>query len=557
MKFIIAVFLLISVSFAYADSVKVEINPSRPVAGEMFQATFRIYTDADEEPSINFSPFRVEVVGKNNFGIKTSSVWINGKFSTTREMTVVYELVAQKDGIAGIRDITVQVADKTLRHPSLTFNVLKEPEVAADVFVMADVPKKSIFLGEGIVVRYYLYSKVQVSNMDIKKYPKLDHFLKRFLQEPDRAERVSVDGEVYIRNQIYGAKLFPEKAGELKIDPLQLTATVLTSRGGDPFGTFGFGREARQKSMSSETVRVEVKPLPEQGKDANFTGLVGKHDFDLQVNSSKLIVNEPLEVKLTVSGGGALENMDAPTILKHPDLEEFETNGDLKIQDAELATKVFDYTFLPKANLTIPASIVTLTYFDPDSMRYVPVQLKLSELVVAGASQGAKKESKKDSDKDEKSDTQVSLPQIPTTLAAPMLQGAKSWKSFLSYFNLALAAAALIIALGVIIKKEKLPRFTNSSVPSEFKKGQFSLREFTQWLTPLITKTGKSPLTIIKESDLSPEAKSYFIDLLNSNDYKDYSHTKGQFNFVYKSDSFKELDKYIQSVKNENTTQPA
>ncbi|MBA2405756.1 MAG: BatD family protein [Bdellovibrionales bacterium] len=555
MKILTLILLMLMAPFVLADEVKIELNPAKPVVGEMFQAIFRIFTNDDVEPVINFSPFKVEVVGKNNYGIKTSTVFMNGKFSTSREMTIIYDLAAGQAGIAGLRDINVQLGSKTLRHPSLTFNVLKEPEVAADVFVMAEVPKKQIFLGEGIVVRYYLYGKVQVTNLDIKKYPKLNNFLKRFLQEPDRSERVTVDGQMYVRTQIYGAKLFPEKTGELKIDPLHVSATVSTSRGGDPFGTFGMGREARVKSVSSETVKVEVRPLPEEGKDANFTGLVGKHDFDLHINSTRLIVNEPLEVKLTVSGGGALENMEAPSIFKHDNLEEFESNGDLKIMDADQATKVFDYTFLPKADLTIPASTLTLTYFDPDSMRYVPIQLPVSELVVAGGTMQKKKDEKPVTPETE--EKSIEMPKIPTSLAGPILEGARSWKSYLNLLNFGLSAVALLIALGIIIKKEKLPGFSSHSIPGSFKKGQFHLSEFTRWMTPLISKTGKSPLTVIKESELTPETKSYFIDLLNSNDYKDYSHAKGQLKFVYRSNSFKELDKYIQSVKNEDTTQSA
>lgn len=553
MKYIIFIFSLLLMTSAFADEVKIELNPSKPVAGEMFQAIFRIFTDADSEPVINFSPFKVEVVGKNNYGIKTSTVWINGKFTTSREMTIVYELAAGEAGIAGLRDINVQVGGKIIRPPSLTFTILKEPEVAADVFVMAEVPKKSIFVGEGIIVRYFLYSKVQVSNLDIKRYPKLNNFLKRFLQEPDRAERVNVDGQIYIRTQVYGAKLFPEKIGELKVDALQLSATVINSNMNDPFGTFGMNRQTKVKTIESDTVKIEVKPLPESGKTPAFTGLVGKHDFDLQINSSRFIVNEPLEVKLTVSGGGALENMEAPSILKHPDLEEFESNGDLKILDADQATKVFDYTFLPKANLSLPSSALTLTYFDPNSERYVPVQLPVSEIVVAGAAAAGKKEAKKDPP-ESKSSTKLDIPKIPDTLASPILEGARSWRNWLGYVNFSLAILAVLIAIGLIVKKEKLPSFSGHSIPGEFKKGQFRLGEFIRWMSPLIAKTGKSPQAVIKESDLSSSTKTYFIDLLNSNDYKDYSHTKGQLKFVYRSDSFKELDRYIQSVKNENTS---
>ena len=276
--------------------------------------------------------------------------------------------------------------------------------------------------------------------------------------------------------------------------------------------------------------------------------------FELNINSSRLIVNEPLEVKLTVTGGGALENMEAPTILKQEYLEEFESNGDLKIMSADQAIKVFDYTFLPKDNFTIPASSLTLTYFDPDTMKYVPVQLAINEIVVAGAGQKEIKEPlKTEIDKE----TNITIPQIPSSLSGPLLEGAQSWKSYLGFFNLSLSALALIIALGIIINKEKLPSFSSQTIPTGFKKGHFKLSEFSRWMTPLISKTGKPPLSVIKDSDMSQATKMYFIELLNSNDYKDYSHTKGQFKFVYRSDSFKELDKYIQSVKNEDNTQTA
>lgn len=542
------------VGVAQADEVKIELNPSKPVFGETFQAIFRIVTDSEDTPMINFSPYKVEVIGKNNQGISTSSIYANGRLITTREVIIVYELAASSAGLAGLRDITVQIGDKTLRHPSLTFNVLKEPEVAADVFVMADVPKKSVYLGEGIIVRYYLYSKVPVSNLDVKKYPKLNNFLKRFLQEPDRSERVSVDGQIYIRNQIYAAKLFPEKVGELKVDPLHLSATVMTSRGGDPFASFGFGREMRTKSISSETVKVEVKPLPEVNKPSHFTGLVGKHDFDIRFNSSRLIVNEPLEVRLTISGGGALENLETPKVLQNPALEEFESNGDLKIMDADQATKVFDYTYLAKAALTMPASTLTLSYFDPDLQKYVPVQLPIPEIVVAGG--GSKKE-KIDKENNEKDTSSFETQKDPAQFTGPLFQVSSSWKNWLPYINFSLAGFAVILALGFIIKRGELPRFKADSIPSSFKKGKFQLNELTRWMTPLILKTGKSPLTVIRDSELSQQTKTYFIDLLNANDYKDYSSKKGDLKFVYRSESFKELDRYIQSVGNENTSQPS
>jgi hypothetical protein len=550
--------LFLCCGYVWADNVKVHLNPQKPVAGDIFRAVFRISTDSSEEPSINFNPSNVEVIGKSNQGISTSSVYANGRLTTTREMVIVYELSASNPGSASLRDINVQLGNKNLRHPNISFQVLKEQEVLGDVFVMADVPKKEVYLGEGIVVKYYLYSKAPVSNLDVKKYPKLNHFLKRFLQEPERSERVMVDGNLYTRNQIYAAKLFPEKIGELKIDPLQLTATIMSMRGADPFGSFGLNREMKTKSISSEMVKIDVLPLPEDGKPVHFTGLVGKHEFDLQISNTKLLVNSPLELKLSVTGGGALENLEAPAMLRHRGLEEFESNGDLRIMNADMAVKSFNYTFLPKENLNLPAKIITLSYFDPDTRKYVGVDLNLPSITVAGEKlagggvSGAKESKIPRQAVKKDSSTPANI------LAGPVFDKIPEWQGWMSYFNIGLGIAAFILSFCFLIKFEKIPKLNTSSIPTTFRKGNFNFTEFTQWISPLIAKTGKTPQLLIKESDLDAEAKRYFIDLLNASDYKDYANKKKELNFVYRSKYFKALDRHIhQSVNDDSSSRPA
>jgi hypothetical protein len=538
----------------WANEVKVDINPPRPVKGEVFQAYFRIFTKNAETPAINFSPSGLEVVGKANQGVSTRTIYANGQLTVTREVTIVYDLVANRPGLAQLRDINVQVGSEILRHQSINIEVLKEAESLPDVFVMADVPKKRIYLGEGITARYYLYSKVPVSNLDVKKYPKLNHFLKRFLQDADRSDRVTVDGNLFLRTQIYAAKLFPEKLGELKIDPLQLTATFATNRPNDPFGGFGMSRDFRTKTISSELVKIEVLPLPAPVPE-HFSGLVGKHDFELQFGPSRLIVNEPLEVKLSISGGGALENLEAPPIIRHKGMEEFETNGDLKISGPDHATKVFDYTYLAQENLTLPASQLKLSYFDIDTEKYVPVILDIPQIVVAGGQARSAPVAKDDRPGTVTPKSLATKTEDPPGLGAPAFdQG--FFARWLPYLNFGLSGVALVIALGWIIQRNGMPKMSRSNgVPREFKRGNFDFGEFARWLSPVIYHTGKSPVAVIKEAPLADETKRYFIDLLSANDYKDYSSSKAPFKFKYQAGHFKQLGKYIESVSDESSAQ--
>src|SRR5690606_21729376 len=98
MKLLTIILLSLWANLSWSNEVKVELNPKKPVAGEVFQAFFRVFTDSDSDPIINFSPGGVEVVGKANQGISTRTIYANGKLTVTREVTIVYDLVASKPG---------------------------------------------------------------------------------------------------------------------------------------------------------------------------------------------------------------------------------------------------------------------------------------------------------------------------------------------------------------------------------------------------------------------------------------------------------------------------
>jgi hypothetical protein len=547
----LCVFFLFQTALAWADQLKVEVAPQKPVVGENFQAYFRIFTDSSSEPRISFKPEEAIIVGKSNQGISTRTIYANGQLTVTREITIVYDLLAKNLGTAAMRDIKVEIGGKWLQHPDISFQVVKESQIQGEIFVQADVPKTTVYLGEGIIVRYYLYSKVPFNSLDVKRYPKLNSFLKRFLQEPDRSERVSVNGQLYLRSQIYAAKLFPEKAGELKIDPLSLSATYAASRPGDPFGGFGMGREMRTRTFESETVTLKVLPLPEP-VPSHFTGLIGKHDFQLDFNQTRLIVNEPMEAKLTVSGSGALENLEAPAIVTHQGLERFETTGDLRLIDANQATKTFSYTFLARENLTLPARELTLSYFDPASGGYVPTVLNVPEIVVAGGSPGVPRPPAKDQAAARAAPSETP----PASLTLPALNPERR-VNILGYLNVGLALGAALLLLSWFVRlPAQLPFLGRGKIPAGFRR-QFSTGELARWLAPLIIQTGKTPTALIRSSDLDEESKQYFLKLLENDEKKDYSGQSTAVDYKFEPRHFKQLAQFLESKSDDHPRKPA
>ncbi|MBY0516199.1 MAG: BatD family protein [Bacteriovoracaceae bacterium] len=506
--------LFVSIVGFAADDVVVETNPRNPIIGETFQILFKCQTTGDSQPEISFKAEGFEVLGRQVQGLSTRTIYQNGKLSVSRELLISYDARADKAGVINLRDVKVNIDGRTITQSSIPIRVTSAPPEPRLVFLAADVPKKSVYVGEGVTVRYYLYKKTSLQAFDIKKYPKLDGFMKRYIQENENTQRVTVDGEIFGRSTIYSARLYPEKPGKLIVDPMDISATYAQ----DLFGNMGFGfglgmRDLKTKVFSSEPVTIEVKALPLEGKPNSFTGLVGKHEFDLKINRNQILVNEPIDAKLTVSGPGNLENMETPVIWNVPQLEKFDSKADLALVGGESAIKTFDYTYLGKEGGEISAQKVEFSYFDPNSSRYETIIKELPELIVAG---GAAKKSKSN-----ETETPVKNVQEKEVIEKSNSAGFSNsnWLLDTKTWWLALLLLCLVI-FSFKFKKIVSPLRR----PTEFwgrdyqllASGKGSSKELTRLLYELSPGSEQSVSKILEKSKLKTESKEYLLQLLSN-----------------------------------------
>jgi len=387
MRYLLLFILLTQV--ANANILKINVSPERPVLDEIFNVEFMLSVDTEEEPIINFNVINLDVVSKSSPQVATRATYIGGKVTINKSITYVYEMKAQREGSAYINNISIDVGGKNYKHPSKLITITKESVKEKSLFARAEIEKENVYVGESIVVRYYLYNRADVGirNVDIKKFPKLDKFLKRFHQEDMKLERVNIGGKIYERRIMYTAQLFAQGAGEYRIDPI--TMNISYSTGGDSLNSFGFNlRLGRQRSTTLISPELKVKALsvPIETMPKNFTGLVGNHNFKLEMNRNKFIVNEPIELQLTVTGNGALELYEAPVLISNQNVEEFEKSGDLAINKNFTAEKKFKYTYLPRDSFKEDPKKVELSYFNIEENSFKTVTLDIPSIEVAGRS---------------------------------------------------------------------------------------------------------------------------------------------------------------------------
>lgn len=176
--------------------------------------------------------------------------------------------------------------------------------------------------------------------------------------------------------------LYPQKTGKLSLEPLSLNLVIdLPSNRRDFFGNRILQQSNRTVTAGRRT--INVKPLPETGKPANFFGAVGQFNFDALLNKKSLKASESFEIKLKVSGTGNLKLFNIPALVLPNTLEIFEPEHieNVKTNLLGMQGSIEDnYTVVPRFQGKYPIPPLSFSYFDPKKQQYFT--LRSSEQIV-------------------------------------------------------------------------------------------------------------------------------------------------------------------------------
>lgn len=527
-SFIIAFFLMNS----YASSqLEASLSSSEVVLGDSLTLTIKVIHEAADEPFVSFLPVNAEVINKRQ-SRSTRAFLQGGQLVEERATTNVYELQPVKGGYVHIRQIKADIDKKVLKHKSLRAKVVKEARKPKDFFMKAELSKDEVFVGEAVDVNYYLYSKRDTTMHVIKKFPLLKDFLKRFEIPRSQRERVNLGGELYYRQLMYKARAYPTKTGELKIDPITLEFKYADyrNRRRDIFGMsmqFSTGRY-KERTLRSKIEKLKVLPLPVEGVPKNFTGLVGKHNFNLSISSEKVIVNDALEARLEVTGEGALEKFDPVRLFDDTYFESFDPKAEVSEINALETKKIIDYTYLAKKSGTIPQRVLKLSYFDPEKREYVETDITIPEISIFGS--GTKSETIASNDVKQGN---ISAPKSLSDSEEEVekLVGPFYREKEIKIFDLKIMNLILFLILVAIIFFPGFKRFIFSARkvktlgPKDL--NYKNLHDYLLYYFP----EGENLRDRIDKSPLPPATKLYFKDLLTKAEKNEYKSEKNKLEY--------------------------
>jgi hypothetical protein len=377
--------------FAIAQ-VKFEAKLSKKKLGinERLRIEFEMNKDGDNFNPPDFSAF--SVVGGPNTSV--SNRWVNGK--RFYKKTYTYFLAPKKKGKFTIKQATIEIDGETYKTFPLTVEVTEAVQkpggsdnasyIASEkIHLVAEVSKTNPYINEAITVVYKLYVALDtgVNSWTEKENPRFNDFWSQNIEIKGlKQESGTYNGEDYRYVVLKKAVLYPQKSGKLDLEPyvLDVTVEVPTSR----YDIFG-NRIMKQVpiTVTAGAVTINAKPLPEEGRPADFTGAVGSFDFKVSTSKSSLNATESLQAKVEVSGKGNLKLFELPELTVPSSLEVYEpeyqdqVRTDLRGMRGSITNT---YTIVPQYRGKYPIPSLSFSYFDLESESYQ--RISSGELVI-------------------------------------------------------------------------------------------------------------------------------------------------------------------------------
>lgn len=460
-------FLLSNSLLSLGAAVNFTVKSSHEIVeeGQRIQITFTVNASAGNFTPPSFPGFRL-VQGPNQ---SNSMQIVNGRRS--RSTSISYILQATELGDHKIGAASIKVDDKVYKTKPFTVKVIDANSNSANaqrnrqnqrrtdgqneksnLFIRATIDKKKGYVGEKVTVTYRLYSKLTLNLIDFENQPSFSGFWTHDLPvkiEQKYLKQERINGQVYYAIDIKKTVLYPQRNGQLTIDPLELRVTVQvrSKRSRSVFDQMFGSYEKKVIIAKSNPLKVEIEALPRANKPADFSGAVGSFNMKMSSNKDSVMANEAIDVKIEISGNGNLPLVGAPKLNFPPDFEVYdpETNDKFKIgYEGAKGKKTFNYLVIPRHSGNFKLEPFSFSYFDLKSKSYKSID---GEPIEISVSKGSEEENVvySSSRKEEVELLNTDIRYIHLKPAALILSNELFYNSFLFYFLIVLAFLLLVV----------------------------------------------------------------------------------------------------------------
>ena len=388
--------LILVQGMLYAQTFSASVSSPKVGVNDRFELSFTFSGENLNGLKDLISPDLGNFIVLSGPNSSTSFQFINGVSSATETFT--YYLKPKSVGTITIGSASIEYNGKTYKSDRVSIEIVKgsvspdkkrneEPsvdsEIAENLFVRAFADKRKVYQGEQVTITYKLYTRLNIaSQMSVSKLPQYKGFWAEELESPKNIlfSTETVNGKQFRVGVLKKVALFPNQSGELSVTPFELNVPVFVQKKKrsnnffDDFFTDPFGRgETVDYAAKSNTLKIDVLPLPKEGKPESFNGAVGDFTLNSSIDKSKTKTNEPVSLKVDIKGNGNIKLIDISEVKLPPGVEKYEPKVSEQINRANKISgkKTIEYLIVPRTpgDKKIPG--IAFSYFNPNKKAYV------------------------------------------------------------------------------------------------------------------------------------------------------------------------------------------
>jgi len=381
MKKIVFIALLFTQLSSFAQiEFKAELSRTKIGLNENVRINFVMNADGDNLQLPSFDNFRI--IGGPYQQMSTSIT--NGKRSFSKSFG--YTLQPTKKGTLTIGSASITIDGKTYKTEPIRITItdlVQRPndnsipliEVDESLHLVAQVSKRNPYLNEPISILYKLYFKdgLEIRNFTTTDNPEYNDFWSHNIEiKQYETKSETYKGESYSSVILKKVVLYPQKSGKISISPFatELVLGVPTNRR-DYFGRRVYNTSTT--TLSTGTLTINVKPLPQEERPEDFSGAVGTFSLVVTPNRTALRQGETIELDVSVNGKGNLELFSIPKPIVPSALEMYDPLSKKKINVSlsGMQGNISDkYTIIPQYQGKYIIKPINFSYFDLTTETY-------------------------------------------------------------------------------------------------------------------------------------------------------------------------------------------
>ncbi|MDB6135762.1 MAG: hypothetical protein JWM59_4005 [Verrucomicrobiales bacterium] len=304
---------------------------------------------------------------------------------------VRYVVQSEKAGTFSIPEQIFRVDGQEIKSPVVTVEVKDGPAVSEDLAPTAQltVGKTEMWRGEVVPVEVavMVHPAVQPAGQFVAQLTNSGFAMHRFDRQAGVEQRI-INGEPWRIWQVESV-MTPLQPGVQNFGPALVEMDVFMPLSGgyarDPFGSMGSPATRKSLKINTNSIEINVKELPAEGKPEGFAGAVGSFDLMVTATPDKLRIGEPIAVEMVIDGTGNFDALVPPPLASRDGWRTYEPRVSMENRGlgTERGRRSFTQIIIPEKNLTeIPPFV--LNYFDPVQGVYVTKKSPAVPITVTG-----------------------------------------------------------------------------------------------------------------------------------------------------------------------------